>query len=439
MIYCEQCGSPNGEERQYCGNCNSPLNRGGKNGARIRSRYSTAADIETENIRRGKAMPENDFWEEAPGDDYIPGGAGGSYGPGGYPPGGYGPGAYPPGEAGGGSAGGGKPPRKKLGVIIASVVCALAVIGTGITVGALYFTAQDEQEAAEESSEEAAEVAEADPAEEVAAEGSEEVEEIEAAEEDLVEEVAAEGETAEEEAPEAETTSEAKDAEAAEAAEEESEAESSEKAASEAESSEASTEAEVSENAVEMIQPTPTEAPTAVRLLSANQVPNLSSYSLVGIAGASATSTISQAKNPNDPILAFDNIETTSWQEGVSGYGIGETLRASFDKDYKVRYIAFRLGNWKNDYYFWGNARPKTLTIKIGDFVGDVTFNDGFSMAYLEFNKDLPANAIEIVIKDIYTTSVRWQDTVISDILIYGLVEGDSEGGQMGQSGDIAW
>ena len=58
---------------------------------------------------------------------------------------------------------------------------------------------------------------------------------------------------------------------------------------------------------------------------------------------------------------------TISWQEGVSGYGINESVSFSFDDLHKVKYIAFKLGNWKNDKYYYGNAKPKTINLVFGD------------------------------------------------------------------------
>ena len=164
--------------------------------------------------------------------------------------------------------------------------------------------------------------------------------------------------------------------------------------------------------------PAADDAPTEMRLISATDA-NLAGQSLIGITAAAASSTISQSGTANDPILVFDRRDETSWQEGVSGYGLGEWLKASFDGNYKVKYMAFKLGNWKNDKYYYGNAKPKTLEILIGDFRGEITFPDERAVQWVEFSKEVDANAMEITIRDVYA-GTSWQDTCIAAIDVYG-------------------
>ena len=88
--------------------------------------------------------------------------------------------------------------------------------------------------------------------------------------------------------------------------------------------------------------------------------PDVSLLKEVSVISANATSTISQTKTNNNAMLLFDKKDDTSWQEGVSGYGINESVSFSFDDLHKVKYIAFKLGNWKNDNINYGKqARNK--------------------------------------------------------------------------------
>ena len=59
-------------------------------------------------------------------------------------------------------------------------------------------------------------------------------------------------------------------------------------------------------------------------------------------------------------------VESTSWQEGVDGPGIGEKVYAQFDNSYYIEYLTFRLGNWKTNDYYTGNNRPKDSKDHIG-------------------------------------------------------------------------
>ena len=168
--------------------------------------------------------------------------------------------------------------------------------------------------------------------------------------------------------------------------------------------------------------PAEDNSPVEMRLISANDA-NLAGQSLIGITAAAASSTISQSGTANDPILVFDRRDETSWQEGVSGYGLGEWLKASFDGNYKVKYMAFKLGNWKNDKYYYGNGKPKTLEILIGDFRGEITFPDERAVQWVEFSKEVDANAMEITIRDVYA-GTSWQDPCIAAVDVYGSYAG---------------
>jgi len=106
----------------------------------------------------------------------------------------------------------------------------------------------------------------------------------------------------------------------------------------------------------------------AAVLLPGNPEESVLNYTYIPVTDARATSTISQADVINSPTVVFDGLDETSWQEGVDGYGIGEGLVGYFSDPFAVKYIGFKLGNWKSDKYYFGNAKPKTLTITLGDF-----------------------------------------------------------------------
>lgn len=102
--------------------------------------------------------------------------------------------------------------------------------------------------------------------------------------------------------------------------------------------------------------PEPTATPTPMpeitaRLIDASEV-NLEGFNEKFFNSALASSVIQQEKVSNDPIYAFDDDIQTSWQEGVVGSGIGESIVGYFSESCKVKYLMFRLGNWKTDRYF---------------------------------------------------------------------------------------
>ena len=145
-------------------------------------------------------------------------------------------------------------------------------------------------------------------------------------------------------------------------------------------------------------------------------------YTRIGsgaITKADASSVIDQDLVGNEPIKAFDDNDSTDWQEGVDGPGIGEYLEFAFDKSYPVTYMTFKLGNWlpdKSDKYYWGNCRPKTLQIDSGNNSWNLTFPDGKQEFLVQLNPETDISNIKITIQDVYTDRIEWQDTAITDI-----------------------
>lgn len=146
--------------------------------------------------------------------------------------------------------------------------------------------------------------------------------------------------------------------------------------------------------------------------------PDVSLLKEVSVISANATSTISQTKTNNNAMLLFDKKDDTSWQEGVAGYGINESVSFSFDGLHKVKYIAFKLGNWKNDKYYYGNAKPKTINLVFGDYSGQVTFTGERKVEWVEVSPSVNADSMRLELKDVYP-GTSWEDTCISEITVY--------------------
>ena len=146
--------------------------------------------------------------------------------------------------------------------------------------------------------------------------------------------------------------------------------------------------------------------------------PDVSLLKEVSVISANATSTISQTKTNNNAMLLFDKKDDTSWQEGVAGYGINESVSFSFDGIHKVKYIAFKLGNWKNDKYYYGNAKPKTVNLVFGDYSGQVTFTGERKVEWVEVSPSVNADSMRLELKDVYP-GTSWEDTCISEVTVY--------------------
>ena len=179
-----------------------------------------------------------------------------------------------------------------------------------------------------------------------------------------------------------------------------------------------------SENAPVQQEPTATtppvqQGPTTAKVLPIQSGPNLAGYQTVNVLNASASSTIVQTKTDNNPMKLFDGRDDSTWQEGVQGYGIGEMVSWNMDRKYNIKYIGFKLGNWASDYYYYGNAKPKTITLTAGDFTGQVTFTNDRAVQWVELSNEVPADSMKIQINDVFP-GTTWQDTCITEILVYG-------------------
>ena len=161
------------------------------------------------------------------------------------------------------------------------------------------------------------------------------------------------------------------------------------------------------------------QTPTTVSLLTSQAGPDLSGYQRVSVVNASASGTIAQTERDNYPMVLFDGRDDSSWQEGVEGYGIGEWVSWNMDRKYNIKYIGFKMGNWSSDYYYYGNARPKTIVLTAGDFTGQVTFTNERAVQWVELSNEVTADSMRIQINDVFPGTTR-QDTCITEILVYG-------------------
>ena len=60
---------------------------------------------------------------------------------------------------------------------------------------------------------------------------------------------------------------------------------------------------------------------------------------------------------------ALDGVLLTSWQEGASGYGLGEQITLVFDDTYEVDRIIIYNGNLKTEDSYVQNGRLKKIAV----------------------------------------------------------------------------
>lgn len=189
-------------------------------------------------------------------------------------------------------------------------------------------------------------------------------------------------------------------------------------------SAETASESGQTETAASSAEPEPAEDTFQVRLLDQAKTDEILSmgYVKAGLSTASATSSLYQAGIDNSPYVLVDGMDYSSWQDGVDGPGIGESITLGFDREYRVRFIVLRLGNWYsdgwNDYYIRNN-RPKQMMFSIGGREFTVEFPDEMKEYCIEFSEEIPASALQMTIVDVYA-GTEFDDTCICEVDTYG-------------------
>ena len=124
------------------------------------------------------------------------------------------------------------------------------------------------------------------------------------------------------------------------------------------------------------------------------------------------SSKASSELDDNTAEKAIDGQEVTSWQEDVAGYGQGENLTLKFEKTYTVKYLALKLGSWKDDAAYEQNNRPK------------VTFSDEKKEYWVTFSDTCKTSELKLIIEQVYRgLKTSWNDTCIAEVQVYGTEE----------------
>ncbi len=149
-------------------------------------------------------------------------------------------------------------------------------------------------------------------------------------------------------------------------------------------------------------------------------VPEMSwEYSQTGYAAAQESSVLEDNGVYHTADLVLDGNEASSWQESSSGDGSGEWIQVQLDREYAVRYLTFKLGNWRNQQLFYANNRPAQILLRVGDREFYIDFPDGMTEYTVELSEDCQASDILIQILSVYQGS-SWNDCCISEVSVYG-------------------
>ena len=135
------------------------------------------------------------------------------------------------------------------------------------------------------------------------------------------------------------------------------------------------------------------------------------------------SSVVVQSGNHNNTAaVVIDGDLSTSWQEGVSGHGIGEWIRLDLASRGSVQYLRLYLGNWRDASWYEKNNVPKVLEIAMGDETFTVEFPYDREEHWVAFSEPVLCDSITFTVKDIYGGNV-YDDTCIAEIMIYGYSE----------------
>lgn len=154
------------------------------------------------------------------------------------------------------------------------------------------------------------------------------------------------------------------------------------------------------------------------KLVNADEI-DFSKYQKLSVASTEENSVKESESYDYSAKSAVDGDVSTSWQENEEGVGEGKGFQVTLDGAHKIRYVVLHLGNWRSDQLWDYNARPKTLTIQVGDQqVKDVEFSNEKKKFCLSFDEPVEASYISLYIKEAYEGS-RWQDNCISEVELY--------------------
>ena len=184
-------------------------------------------------------------------------------------------------------------------------------------------------------------------------------------------------------------------------------------------------------------EPTPEHTPTPLPPAEMSLITREEAYRLtlenalvtLPVWNTSETSIVTQkGTHDNSAHAAVDGNTDTSWQEGVAGDGLGESITLDMGQIVQIQCIEAYLGNWRSDDWYVKNNVPKKLRIEIygsgeEEIVEQVlTFPKERKTFYIGLNRPVYARYIEIEIVDVYPGS-KYDDTCIAEIRVCGYEE----------------
>ncbi|MDO4491923.1 MAG: hypothetical protein Q4B85_12730 [Lachnospiraceae bacterium] len=145
----------------------------------------------------------------------------------------------------------------------------------------------------------------------------------------------------------------------------------------------------------------------------------LDSCVAAGIEEAEASSVLEDGNVFHVAEHMVDGRAETSWQESSDGDGTGEWVSLQLDRQYAVRYITFKLGNWKSEHLYYANSRPAAILLKLDEQEVYLEFPDSMRTFTVELSRECAASRISVQVQSVYAGS-NWSDCCISEMTVYG-------------------
>lgn len=145
------------------------------------------------------------------------------------------------------------------------------------------------------------------------------------------------------------------------------------------------------------------------------------SLAFSGITKATASSTLPTDSAVNTKSYAASNLidgrKSTTWCEGASGNGVGESATLSGNKKQGFRGFDIWNGYQESSHLYEINARPKVVSVYgDGEWAGDYELEDsGLGSQRIVFDNVIEAKRLTIEIEEVYS-GAKYDDCCISEI-----------------------
>lgn len=111
----------------------------------------------------------------------------------------------------------------------------------------------------------------------------------------------------------------------------------------------------------------------------------------------------------------IDQDESTQWQEGVDGSGVGECIHFDFSDEILLSGMIITNGKVTSKEAYYDNNRLASFEIKAEDSIL-IELKDNFEKQYIYFSEPISANSFDLIIDSVFQ-GLKYNDTCITDIV----------------------